>query len=80
MSVHVTEKKNTLKGSSGFIVETDDDDWQNGQNILVVAQDAHGKELISLSDNETINVDTYCSYIFEISLLSKETMLHRVNG
>lgn len=61
MSVHVAEKNSTLKGSNGlqFIVENDDDDWQHGQNILVVAQDTHGKELISLSDNETINVDTY---------------------
>jgi len=71
MSVHVAEKNSMLKGSNGlqFIVENDDDDWQHGQNILVVAQDTHGKELISLSDNETINVDTYCSYIFGIPLL-----------
>lgn len=74
MSVHVTEKKgNALKGSNGLIatMENEDDDWQNGQNLLVVTQDAQGKELISLTDNQTINVavDTYCSYISWISLL-----------
>lgn len=69
MSVHVAEKNSTLKDSNGLIAENEDDDWQNGQNILVMTQDTHGKELISLSDSQTINVDTYCSYIFWIYLL-----------
>lgn len=75
MSVHIAEKKgSTLKGSNGLIAtaaesETDED-WQNGQNLLVVTQDGQGKELL-LSENQTINVtvDTYCSYIF-LTLLS----------
>ncbi|KMQ93160.1 udp-n-acetylglucosamine--peptide n-acetylglucosaminyltransferase [Lasius niger] len=59
MSVHVAEKSNSLKGSNGLIAENEDGDWQNGQNIVVVTQNMHGKELISLSDNQTINIDTY---------------------
>lgn len=75
MSVHVAEKKGSaLKGSNGLIatMENEDGDWQSGQNLLLVAQDVQGKELINLTDNQTINVavDTYCSYISWVSLLS----------
>lgn len=74
MSVHVAEKKGSaLKGSNGLIatMENEDGDWQNGQNLLVVTQDTQGKELISLTDNQTINVavDIYCSYTSWISLI-----------
>ncbi|XP_071650081.1 UDP-N-acetylglucosamine--peptide N-acetylglucosaminyltransferase 110 kDa subunit isoform X2 [Temnothorax longispinosus] len=62
MSVmHVAEKKGSaLKGSNALIatMENEDGDWQTGQNLLLVAQD---KEIINLTDNQTINVavDTY---------------------
>ncbi|XP_032665288.1 UDP-N-acetylglucosamine--peptide N-acetylglucosaminyltransferase 110 kDa subunit isoform X1 [Odontomachus brunneus] len=64
MSVHVAEKKgNALKGSNGLIatIESEDGDWQNGQNLLVVTQEPQGKEMIGITDNQTINVaiDTY---------------------
>ncbi|XP_012060571.1 PREDICTED: UDP-N-acetylglucosamine--peptide N-acetylglucosaminyltransferase 110 kDa subunit [Atta cephalotes] len=67
MSVHVAEKKgSTLKGSNhGMIatsmIDNENGDRQNEQNIMVFAQDPQGKELITLTDNQTINVtiDTY---------------------
>lgn len=70
MSVHVAEKKgSTLKGSNHgmiatSIIDNENGDRQNGQNIMVFAQDPQGKELITLTDNQTISVtiDTYCSY------------------
>lgn len=67
MSMHVAEKKGSaLKGSNGLIATMDNEngDRQNGQNIMVFAQDSQGKELITLTDNQTISVtiDTYCSY------------------
>lgn len=67
MSVHVAEKKSsTLKGTNGLIATENEaeGDWQNGQNLVVVAQEGQGKELV-LSESQTINVtlDTYCSYI-----------------
>jgi len=77
MSVHITEKKdNALKGSNGLIAtmenENHDGDWQNEQNLLIITQDIQGKELISLTDNQTINVavDTYCSYLLYIAFSS----------
>lgn len=74
MSVHVAEKKgNALKGSNGLIatIENEDGDWQSGQNLLMVTQETQGKEMIGMTDNQTINlaIDTYCSYISRIFLL-----------
>lgn len=67
MSVHVAEKKGSaLKSANGPLITSmdnnEDNDWQNGQNLLLVTQDTtQGKELIGLADNQTINValDTY---------------------
>lgn len=68
MSVYVAEKKGSaLKSSNGLIttMENEDGDWQNGQNLLLVTQDVQSKELINLTDNQTINVavDTYCTLL-----------------
>lgn len=69
--MHVAEKGTALKGSNGLIatIENEDGDWQNGQNLLVVTQEPQSKEIISIADNQTINVaiDTYCSYFSRIS-------------
>lgn len=74
MSIRLAEKKeNVIKNSTGIIgnvVNSSDDvcngtvEWQNGQNLLVVTQDTQGKELIAITDNQTVNVavDSYCSY------------------
>lgn len=84
MSVHVAEKKGSaLKSTNGPLItgmdNNEENDWQNGQNLLVVTQDAtQSKELIGLADNQTINValDTYCSYIhfLDIFFLRKKNV------
>lgn len=86
MSVRVAEKKGSaLKGSNGLIAtaENEDGDWQNGQNLLLVTQDTQGKELINVTDNQTINVavDTYCSYNFlDIASFAKSDDFGRGKG
>lgn len=71
--VRVAEKKETIcKGSNvlnGTTTEISEDitDWQNGQNLLVVTQDPQGKELIALTDNQTISVAVDSYWLLELA-------------
>ncbi|XP_035730917.1 UDP-N-acetylglucosamine--peptide N-acetylglucosaminyltransferase 110 kDa subunit-like isoform X1 [Vespa mandarinia] len=72
--VRVAEKKetvckgsNVLNGSTTNEITEDITDWQNGQNLLVVTQDPQGKELIALSDNQTISVAVDSYWLLELA-------------